>query len=93
MTMAAFAGIWLWKISPQEFAIPVLDRTGIEGAWDFGLDYTLPFYGPMSNGETPDPNGPTVFDAVQQVGLTLELRKLPSDVIIVDSASRTPSPN
>jgi uncharacterized protein (TIGR03435 family) len=40
-------------------------------------------------------NGPAVslFDALDQVGLHLDARKLPLDLIVVDSAVQTPTDN
>jgi uncharacterized protein (TIGR03435 family) len=40
-------------------------------------------------------NGPAVslFDALDQLGLHLDARKLPLDLIVVDSALQTPTDN
>ena len=92
MTMADFAGVWLAKINPQEFETPVLDKTGLAGPWDFNLDFTLPNH-TLMNGETLEPNGPTIFDAVHELGLSLERRKMPVEVVVVDSALRVPLAN
>jgi uncharacterized protein (TIGR03435 family) len=91
MSMAAFSQ-WLWKISPQDFDLPVLDMTGLTGAWDFSFDFSPPVK-VLWNGEVMDPNGPTIFEAVRALGLDLERRKLPTTVIVVDGASRIPGAN
>jgi uncharacterized protein (TIGR03435 family) len=35
----------------------------------------------------------SLFDAVQQVGLKLDARKAPLDVVVVDQVSKTPTEN
>jgi len=67
--------------------LPVVDKTGLEGAWDFHLDVRLlpPDAGATeAHPEAATPQGPTIFDAFEQLGLKLELRKVPSPVIVVD---------
>jgi len=91
MTMAVFAQ-WFAKISPEDFELPVLDMTGVSGAWDFQLDFSPPIKS-MYNGEVADPNGPTIFEAIRELGLSLERRKLPATVIVVDHVERTPTAN
>jgi uncharacterized protein (TIGR03435 family) len=74
--------------------LPVVDRTRLDGAYDFTLEYTrqLPVGfppGALLNGEEPDTSGPTVFQAVkQQLGLELKADKGPVEVIVIDSAER-----
>lgn len=71
----------------------VADRTGLTGVYEFSLTFTpeqMPQGGPPPGGapfgEPPiDPNGPSVFTAVQeQLGLKLESTKGPVDVLVVD---------
>ena len=72
---------------------PVVDRTGLTGAFDFDLTYTPD---QMPQGERPpgapplppvDPNGPSLFTALQeQLGLKLEPTRGPVDVIVIDRA-------
>jgi len=73
----------------------VVDRTGIRGPQDFDLTWTPDRVraagGPpvVENGRTIDPNGPSLFTAVQeQLGLRLDARKEPVDVLIIDRAER-----
>ena len=74
--------------------LPVVDRTRLEGGYDFTLEYTreLPVGFPPGaklNGEEPDTSGPTIFQAVkQQLGLELNADKGPVEVIVIDSAQR-----
>ena len=77
--------------------LPVVDLTGMHGAYDFTLDYTQEQSGfpegAKLNGEEPDTSGPTVFAAVkQQLGLELKTGKGPVEVIVIDGAER-PSGN
>jgi uncharacterized protein (TIGR03435 family) len=59
----------------------VLDETGLPGLFDFDLDFN------------PDENlsaeGPTIFEAVQQqLGLKLEARRGPVEVIVIDHVEK-----
>lgn len=59
--------------------LPVVDKTGLDGAWDFHLDVRL---APANSGAIPD--GPTIFDAFDQLGLKLETRKVPLPILVID---------
>ena len=60
---------------------PVADLTGIEGDFDFKLEWT------------PDDLQSGVFAAIEeQLGLKLEGRKVPTETIVIDSA-RKPADN
>jgi len=75
---------------------PVVDRTGLTGTFDITLTWTpdqIPqgVAGPPPPGAPPfpaiDPNGPSIFTAVQeQLGLKLESTKGPVDVVVIDRA-------
>jgi uncharacterized protein (TIGR03435 family) len=82
---------------------PVIDRTGIQGAYDFTLEWTpAPNEGgPEAIGLPPraeppratDSNRPSIFTALQeQLGLKLEPTKGPVDVLVIDHVER-PSEN
>jgi uncharacterized protein (TIGR03435 family) len=62
---------------------PVLDQTGLSGAYDFDIDF-LPQ--PSPGTELPvDAAGPAFRDAVKdQLGLKLESQKAPVDYVVVD---------
>ena len=74
---------------------PVVDRTGLNGGFDFNLTWTpeqIP-QGPRPLGapEPPpvDPNGPSLFTALrEQLGLKLESTKGPVDVLVIDRAEK-----
>ena len=68
---------------------PVIDSTGLQGAWDFNFEYT-----PQELLERAGSDGVSLFDAVdKQLGLKLEPRKVPRPVVVVDSVNETPTPN
>ena len=87
---------------------PVVDKTGLTGVYDISLDFSPEGLGPGPKGagpgagggiaaETPrdmNDSGPTLFTDIQeQLGLKLESRKGPVDVLVVDSAEKTPTGN
>jgi uncharacterized protein (TIGR03435 family) len=64
---------------------PVLDETGLTGIYDLNLDFTVD--------ENISAEGPRIFEAVQdQLGLKLEARKGPVEVIVIDHIEK-PSAN
>jgi uncharacterized protein (TIGR03435 family) len=87
VTMATFAA------SLSQFVNrTVVDRTGLTGSYDLDLQWTpeqMPQLPPGA--ERPaflppiDPNGPSIFTAVQeQLGLKLDSQKGPVDVLVID---------
>jgi bla regulator protein blaR1 len=75
---------------------PVIDRTGLDGIYDLELTWT-PEAPPLGRDGAPppqfDPNGPSLFTAVQeQLGLKLEATVGPVEVLVIDSADR-PTPD
>jgi uncharacterized protein (TIGR03435 family) len=74
---------------------PVLDETGLKGKYDFSLTYSPPSLSavPPAGGNSID-RAPDLFVALQdQLGLKLESRKVPLDVVVVDRLERVPSEN
>jgi len=61
---------------------PVVDATGLTGRYDFTLDY--------SGGD--DEQSATI-SAVQRLGLKLEGRKMPVQVLVIDRADKVPVEN
>jgi uncharacterized protein (TIGR03435 family) len=62
----------------------VVDATGLTGLFDVNLDFNVD--------ESKSDEGPTVFEAVQRVGLKLEARKGPVEVVVIDHVEK-PSVN
>ena len=85
MTMSEVAA----EVLSPEAGRLVVDRTGLEGPFDFDLDFA----------RTSAPAGASTSDAValvtalqEQLGLRLEPRRGPVDVIVIDTIAR-PSPD
>jgi uncharacterized protein (TIGR03435 family) len=82
----------------------VEDRTGLTGNYEFELKWTpdqlpqratgTPADQPvMVNGAAIDPNGPSIFTAIQeQLGLKLDAQRAPVDVLVIDQVER-PTPD
>ncbi len=69
---------------------PVLDKTRLKG----GYDFTLEFSRGGTNGDAADPDGTSIFTAVQeQLGLKLDPAKGPTEVLVIDHVERSPSAN
>jgi uncharacterized protein (TIGR03435 family) len=87
----------------QQVGRPVIDKTDLKGLFEFKLTFSpeglqTPFGGPPPGGgpapgglsTTPnasDPN-PSLFTAIQELGLRLESTKGPVEVLVVDSAQK-----
>ena len=73
----------------------VLNETGIEGAYDFTLNYANVGLIRRSQAAGADPNGAiSLFEAVdKQLGLKLEQQKRPAQVLVVDHVEETPTDN
>ncbi len=69
----------------------VLDMTGLEGSFEVHLEWATD---DTRQQATDRPAGPSLFTAVQeQLGLKLESRKGPGDVLVIDSAEKVPAEN
>jgi uncharacterized protein (TIGR03435 family) len=82
----------------------VLDQTGLTGSYDVNLLWTPEDNRPVADAaqrppeRTPEPTnvapGPTIYTALQQqLGLKLESRKAPIEVIVIDHAEKVPVEN
>jgi uncharacterized protein (TIGR03435 family) len=68
---------------------PVLDKTGIEGGWNFKIQWTR-----RADLQMTGSDGVTIFDAVdKQLGLKLEARNAQTAVVVVDRVNEKPSDN
>jgi uncharacterized protein (TIGR03435 family) len=82
--------VWLVEELSGQLGRPVKDETGLKGQYDFALywlsDYLLAAAGPDS--------GPDLIAAVQELlGLKLEEKKGPVELIVIDHAEKTPIEN
>jgi uncharacterized protein (TIGR03435 family) len=77
---------------------PVVDMTGLKGFYSFTLTYT-PEQAPSAPGPDGSPLaesavGPSLLNALQeQLGLKLEARKAPVEILVVDHAEKIPTEN
>jgi uncharacterized protein (TIGR03435 family) len=70
-----------------------VDSTGLEGVFDFEFDMdSRPRGGGATSPDSPtqaaDDSASTIFEAMRQLGLKLELRRRPMSVIVIDQAER-----
>jgi uncharacterized protein (TIGR03435 family) len=74
---------------------PVLDMTGLNGIYDYSLDVSG--LAAFTGGGIPpaeDTPGPSIFTAIQSdLGLRLEARKRPVEMLVIDSANKVPTEN
>jgi uncharacterized protein (TIGR03435 family) len=69
--------------------MPVIDKTGLTGSYQFDLRYANEV---SKTDEIPE--GPSIFTAVQeQLGLKLESKKGPVEVLVIDHAEKIPLEN
>jgi uncharacterized protein (TIGR03435 family) len=67
---------------------PVFDRTGLQGIYDWDLEWT-PAPGEPGAAPPVNPDAPSIFTAVQeQLGLRLESARAPVDVLVIDGVDR-----
>ncbi len=86
LTMALFAHK-LSPLAPDYVDKQAVDQTGLAGAWKLKLDWV-----PRKQADTE--GGATLYMALQQqLGLQLENKKLPVQVLVVDSIERSPTEN
>jgi uncharacterized protein (TIGR03435 family) len=84
---------WLAEGLGTQLGIPVVDKTGLTGKYDYYLEFAPPRRPP---GAPPDDNNPlpSIFNAVQeQLGLKLDEKKLPFDVLVIDRVEKIPAEN
>jgi uncharacterized protein (TIGR03435 family) len=83
-SMEAFQKLVAGLISPRDSTsrLKILDQTGLKGTYD--LEFKFP----------PTESQAGILDAIdKQLGLKLEAIQIPTQVILVDSANRKPTPN
>ncbi len=72
----------------------VLDQTGLAGPYGINLVWTPENFRTRPDTTESDASGPTIYTAVQeQLGLKLESRKGPVEVIVIDHAEKVPVEN
>jgi uncharacterized protein (TIGR03435 family) len=90
MTMEAFAAGLRGLLGANVGVNPVIDQTGITGMWNFDLKYSIGLISLTGAGGEQL----TIFEAIdKQLGLKLEERQIPTEVVAVASVNRTPIEN
>jgi uncharacterized protein (TIGR03435 family) len=97
ITISEFA-----RLLAQQLGRPVTDKTGLQGNFDFKLEWTPdealrgtapPGDGTPHEGSTAGDSGPSIFTALQeQLGLKLESDKGPVEILVIDRIEK-PSAN
>jgi uncharacterized protein (TIGR03435 family) len=77
----AFLTLWLGR--------PVLDKTGLTSSYDFKLEISREEAGPAG----ADKALLSIFTSLQEIGLKLEPRKDPVEMVVVDGGTKTPTEN
>jgi uncharacterized protein (TIGR03435 family) len=85
VTMDYFAE-FLHETAGNYLPKPVINTSGLKGAWDFDISWN---YRAPKTGDS----GTTIFDALKQLGLKVEPKTAPLPAIIVDRDFETPSAN
>jgi len=86
-----------------ELERPVVDKTGLPAKYDFGLAYSRTGLrqtkgdlaaAAATPANTPSEPGPSLLSAVQeQLGLNLESKKDPIDILVIDHIDKVPADN
>jgi uncharacterized protein (TIGR03435 family) len=87
---------WLWENLDR----PVVDKTGLPGVYEFKIELPRDARGDrvfqslgVNTTALPPSGGPSTMKAVEELGLKLERRQLPIEVIVVDKIAREPTAN
>ncbi len=65
---------------------PVVDKSDLKGVYDIKIDWS-------PEEANASAQGPSLFTVIEELGLKLESRKLPVEVLIADRAEKTPTEN
>ena len=66
----------------------IFDKTGFSGLFDLHLEFTPP----AATSQTTESSAPSLFTAIQEIGLKMESDKAPIEVFVIDSVHK-PSGN
>lgn len=87
----------LADVMARQAGLPVTDATGLEGVYDFMLDWSPEADLRMTSGDSATAaasGGASFFTAIQeQLGLRLESGKGPVEILVVDRMEKTPTEN
>jgi uncharacterized protein (TIGR03435 family) len=68
-------------LAPGYINKPVVDQTGLTGAYDFHLDWAAPKF-------IDETGGLTMFGAIEKLGLKLGNKKLSLPTVVIDHLER-----
>ena len=98
MTLAGFAD-FIYRYCDR----PVVDMTGLKGAYEMEFDISgeevrnaARAHGaviPSPADAAPDPSGVSLASSLQKLGLKLESRRAPAEVIVIDKVEKIPTEN
>jgi uncharacterized protein (TIGR03435 family) len=71
---------------------PVIDKTGLTGRDDFTVDLSS-YFADLKPGQQPDMAGIMMSALREQLGLNLESRKGPVEILVIDHAEKNPTGN
>jgi uncharacterized protein (TIGR03435 family) len=66
---------------------PIVDMTNLKGVYDFSLEWVTVQQAEQGAG------GPSMFEAVEKLGLKIESRKQSMAVLVIDHVDRLPTEN
>jgi uncharacterized protein (TIGR03435 family) len=81
----------------EELHLPMVDLTGLTGAYDFVLSWSVPLDGEDvidrqgPGGQAPWPHGLSVIDSLGDLGLKLAVQERSMPVLVVDHVNRPPA--
>ena len=87
--MAAFSNVLSGSMNLNR---PVIDMTGVSGRFDFTLRYATKGFRPLLDPAADSPE-PTIFESILRIGLKLEARKSPVEILVVDHVNQTAAEN
>lgn len=100
VTMEGFAALLTRMGSATgngELGRPAVDRTGLQGAFDFAMDYGRVGAAGGRRGDAPPADSVTVevsiAEAVKALGLALAPGNQPFDILVIDHVERVPTAN
>jgi uncharacterized protein (TIGR03435 family) len=80
---------FLTGLLTRELGAPVLDQTELKGNYSFKLEWNSSIRVTPSPDAPPAasfPSGPSIFTAIQQLGLRLESSRAPIELVVIDRA-------
>jgi uncharacterized protein (TIGR03435 family) len=72
---------------------PVVDKTGLTGNWDYNLEFASGAAAANSPDNPSDPSPELVTAVREELGLKLESKKGPIEILVIDHMEKTPADN